>query len=258
MLKVNSPRISILSVKSIQLMTINLTAVLFILSIMGCSGSSEDASIFEITFENISSTPSFRAQDGSQVVTVFSSMIGVVHTGSNIFSAVGAPDQGRGLAGLAENGEASSLNQTLRVDPNVEIIGIGDQPSTGDAGILAPGQSFKLILSTIDPGSRLSITSSFLQGNDIVVMTKPEGIPLFDANGVLTSGDITKYFDFYDVGTEVNQAPGIGSNQVIRQGEAPAGQTSQGARENSPVRVLNDSFNYPSVSQSIRVTISPV
>ena len=119
------------------------------LSSVGCSGSSEDASVFEVTFENISSSPSFRADNGSQVVTVFSSMVGVVHEGSNIFSQVGAPDQGRGLANLAENGDINILNQTLRNDPSVELIGIADEPSTGSKGILAPGQSYKLILSTI-------------------------------------------------------------------------------------------------------------
>ncbi len=225
------------------------------LSFSGCSSSSEDATVFEIKFENISGTPSFSAANGSPVVSGFSSLLGAVHEDGELLFSLNTPDRGQGLGNLAENGDPGPLTQNLRLSSDVEIIGIANEPASGSRGVLTPGDSFSLILSTINPSANLSIASSFIQANDIIVATRPNGIPLFSADGTPLSGNITAFFDFYDVGTEVNQAPGIGSDQVIRQGPTPANQTSLGARENGLVRKVNDGFSYPSITQSIRVTI---
>lgn len=227
-------------------------------SFLSCSSGSDDAAVYEITFQNISSVPSFTAQNRTPVVSALSSMIGIVHTNNNALFSLETPDQGKGLADLAENGDPTPLAQTLRLDSSVEIVGIAAEPSQGARGILAPGQTFTLILSTLESNARLSLASSFMQGNDIIVATRPEGVPLFDQNGAPTSGDITSFFQFYDIGTEVNQAPGIGVNQVLRQGQAPTGQTSAGTRENGVVRILSDGFNYPSIQNTIRVSIRPI
>lgn len=230
----------------------------FALLLSGCSGSSEDATVFEIKFENISKTPSFSAANGSQVVTGFSSLLGAVHEESEIFFTLNTKDRGVGLADLAENGDPGPLTQSLRLNPEVEIVGIANEPSIGSRGILAPGGSFSLILSTINPSANLSIAASFIQANDIIVSTRSSGIPLFGEDGSPLSGNITAFFDFYDAGTEVNQAPGIGSDQVLRQGPTPTNQTSIGSRENGVVKKINDGFVYPSISESIRVTIKTI
>lgn len=230
----------------------------FGLFISACSSSSEDATVFEIKFENISKTPSFTAANGSKVVTGFSSLIGAVHEENEVFFTLNTKDRGMGLADLAENGDPGPLTQSLRLNAGVEILGIANEPSSGSRGVLTPNESFSLILSTINPSANLSIAASFIQANDIIVSTRPSGIPLFGADGSPLSGNITAFFDFYDVGTEVNQAPGIGNAQVLRQGAAPANQTSAGARENGVVRKINDGFFYPAVTESIRVTVKTI
>lgn len=255
-----------LTVPANYLKKLNMSKVKFFLFVLVCtsllsscgSSSSEDAAVFEIKFENISSNPSFTAQNGSSVVSAFSSLVGLVHTQPNRTFLLNAPDQGRGMADLAENGDPALLTQTLRLDSSVEIIGIANDPSNGTRGILAPGQSFTLILSTFSTSDRLSLVTSFLQGNDIVVSTRPEGIALFNDSGVPLSGEITDQFNYYDIGTEINQPPGIGPEQVLRQGDAPTGQTSAGTRESGLTRILNDGFSYPPISNTIRVTITPL
>lgn len=221
-----------------------------------CSGGGENSTVFEIKFENVSSSPSFTANNGSPVVSAFSSLVGTVHDNSKVLFTSGSLDYGQGLADLAENADVAPLVQSLRLNAHAEIVGIANDPSSGQRGILAPGEFYTLTLSTIDPTARLSMVASFLQANDVVAMTKDEGIPLFDDAGNPTTGNVTAYFDFYDVGVEVNQPPGVGSNQVIRQGTAPQGQISAGTPESKPVSKLNDGFTYPTIGQSIRVTIT--
>jgi hypothetical protein len=232
------------------------TSTLF--SLHGCSSTSVDPTVFEITIENISSVPSFSAQNGAPVVNFFSTVFALIHTPPNFLFTRNQKDYNQGLQNLAENGDVSRLLQTLRAVENVEVIGIANEPSSGSTGILAPNQSFKLILSATSLNARLSLATSFLQGNDILVMSPDSGIRLFNDNGIPITGDINNLFSMYDLGTEVNEPPGIGSNQVPRQGEAPEGQVSQGGREDQPVRLLsevNDGFRYPSLTNSIRISI---
>ena len=78
---------------------------------------------------------------------------------------------------------------------------------------------------------------------------------LFDAKGQPVSGDITSKITLWDAGTEVNEEPGVGPNQAPRQ---PAPHT--GPREHGvvrPIAEVKDGFHYPSVSEVIRVTITP-
>lgn len=235
-----------------------ISAITCILLLSSCSSSSSDPTFFEVKIENVSSTPSFRAQNGSQIITIFSSAIGMIHLQPEVLFTINRPDYGQGLQDLAELGSTARLLSSFRATSGVEVIGLADEPSTGSTGILAPGQSFTLLLSATSGDARLTLSTSFLQGNDILLMTPPEGIPLFTSEGNPISGDITSQFNYYDLGTEVNEPPGIGPNQVIRQGPAPEGQVSAGAREGAPVRLLidvNDGFDYPSVAQSVRVSL---
>jgi hypothetical protein len=238
-----------------------ITSITCILLLSSCSGSSSDPTFFEVKIENVSSSPSFRAQNGAQIITIFSSAIGMIHLQPEVLFTMNRPDYGQGLQDLAELGSTSRLLSSFRATSGVEVIGLADEPSMGSSGILAPGQSFTLLLSATSGDARLSLSTSFLQGNDILLMTPSEGIPLFTPEGNPISGDVTAQLNYYDLGTEVNEAPGIGPNQVIRQGPAPEGQVSSGAREGAPVRLLsdvNDGFDYPSVTQSIRVSLSVI
>jgi hypothetical protein len=77
------------------------------------------------------------------------------------------------------------------------------------------------------------------------------GIQLFNNSGTAINGDITHLLSIWDAGTEVNEEPGIGLYQAPRQ-SGP----DMGLDENGNVRLVNDMFNYPDLSNIIRVTIS--
>ena len=68
------------------------------------------------------------------------------------------------------------------------------------------------------------------------------------------SGDVTDQIMLWDAGTEENQEPGVGNNQVQRQSAPNTGP----ADPDKTVRLVNDSFTYPPVNGVIRVTINPL
>ena len=69
---------------------------------------------------------------------------------------------------------------------------------------------------------------------------KEEGIDLFSMDGEPISGEITAQLALWDAGTEVNQEPGIGSDQAPRQ----AGPDT-GADEMGVVQLVEDMYSYP-------------
>ena len=92
------------------------------------------------------------------------------------------------------------------------------------------------------------------QSNDWFYAPAESGIDLFE-NGRGISGDITSQMVLWDAGTEVDQEPGIDSDQGPRQ-KAP----NTGAAENGVVRNAKDvkyGSAYTDVSRVMRVTITP-
>ena len=67
------------------------------------------------------------------------------------------------------------------------------------------------------------------------------------------SGDFTSSLMLFDAFTESNEYPGAGNNQAPRQGNANTGVTETGN-----ISTVNDGFNYPAVSEMVKVTISPM
>lgn len=235
-----------------KLLTISSCFLFLLLS--SCGGSSKDATVFEITFKNISKSPTFTAQNGAGVVVAYSALLGVVHTGNSPIYTLNQ-SASEGLEQLAENGNPSAFVSSLTVAENVEVVGVANQSATSSSGLLGPNETFTLVISASDLAAHLSLASSFMQANDVFVATPENGIPLFNADGTPISGNVTAQLALYDAGTESNEAPGVGSNQVLRQGEPAEGEVSQGKQENGVVRPLNDGFTYPSVASTIQVSI---
>lgn len=123
----------------------------------------------------------------------------------------------------------------------------------GDAvpGPATPGKQFRFSFYA-PKGSSLSFATMFGQSNDLFYAPGGEGIALYDGdNGI--SGDITGYVRLWDAGTEVNEEPGVGSNQAPRQ-SAP----NTGATENEAVReisMVTDGYDYPAVGDVLEVTL---
>jgi hypothetical protein len=89
------------------------------------------------------------------------------------------------------------------------------------------------------------------QSNDWFYAPAESGIELFKS-GQAISGDITSQLMMWNAGTEVDQEPGIGSEQGPRQ-KAP----NTGKAENSVVKTLNDGKAYSKAANVMRVTITP-
>jgi hypothetical protein len=193
-----------------------------------------------------------------------------VHTGGSPIYTPGQLDAGAGLKGLAEAGMAAALAPNLARLPGVRSAGAFTEPQGGAMGgmsmdrgmgggmnasrMLQAGQHYEFTI-TARPGDRLSLAQMLSQSNDGLVGTDGAGIPLFDGTGRPLQGDITGRLSLWDAGTEVNEEPGVGRNQGLRQGAPHAGDP-----ERRPVRPMAEAEygdRWPPIERIVRVTITP-
>lgn len=214
----------------------------------------------EFTSENYSSsnTQTFKvtiAAIGNEAYpTPFAPGVWVVQKqkSSTLFKA-GIMDPGLGLEALAEDGMASMLNDAMESHSKVRSHNVFNTPAgaSGPAPIFT-GDTYEFYVKG-KPNDHLNFATMFIQSNDLFVAPSEEGIPLFDNNKNPMSGDVTDYLYLWDAGTEVNEEPGIGLNQAPRQSGPDTGEV-----ENGKIRLVNDGFNYPVLSDIISVTITPM
>ena len=224
---------------------------------------------FEVRIENVARR-ALKLSSGGAADIPFSPGVWVIHTGANPILTPGEEAPRVGLEGLAEAGMADAFAPNLRSLNGVRSSGafstplgrargkMGPSPSDGGgrnvSRMLQVGQRFEFTV-VAQPGDRLTIALMIAQSNDGLVAPGKDGIALFDASGRPLSGDITTQLGVWDAGTEVNEDPGLGPNQGLRQGAAHAGDP-----ERAPVRPLGESpfgDRWPRVTGLLRVTISP-
>jgi hypothetical protein len=184
---------------------------------------------FTVRIENIS--------DNSALPGPFAPGAWAVHNEPDPFFTEGEMDRGLGLEDIAEDGNPASLAAALAGQMGVESSGVFNTPAGASApGPLFPGQAYEFTFSTTMTTSRLSLATMLVQSNDIFASPDGQGIPVFGPDGSLWMGerDVTDELTFWDAGTELNQAPGLGPDQAPRQ----AGPDS-GAAE-GVVRYFND------------------
>ncbi len=225
-----------------------LAAAFILWSCGGGGGGGGSTTVFEVLIENVS--PRDSLPGGAAVV--FSSGVLAVHDSPAPIFTAGQPARSNGLESMAEDGNTTALLEALSLVDGVSLLAVvqtpvGEQSST----ILGPGQSYRALVRAA-PGSNLSLILSFLQGNDLFVSPGDQGIALFDAGDNPISADVTSSIQLFDAGTEVNQPPGQGSDQSVRQEDI-----NTGASEANPVAPVADGFSYPSVNSMIRVTVRP-
>ena len=233
-----------------------------------------DAVRFTVRFENVSKPSTLRLSTGRGVEIPMSAGVWAVHTAGNPLFTPGKLDAGLGLKGLAEAGLARDFAVNVRnvagvrsagafeksLIPRITIGGMNPRKTMSGtdnadgAGMLFPGRYYEF---TIDarPGDHLSLASMIGQSNDGLVATGPAGIELFDANRVPVTGDVTGQLSLWDAGTEMNEVPGLGRNQGLRQGAPHAGDP-----ERRPVRAMSEAeFGalWPPVRKIVRVTVRP-
>ncbi|MCY4019005.1 MAG: spondin domain-containing protein [Chloroflexi bacterium] len=190
---------------------------------------------------------------GGDFATPLAPVVWALHEdmmGVGVFFTTGEPDRGQGLEALAEDGDPAALADSLGdIRHGVQAVPDGaDGP-----GPAFPGGSYSFSFEA-SVGDRLSFATMFVQSNDLFFGPDEDGIALFDEMGHPIAGRITRHIDLWDAGTEVNQEPGVGTDQAPRQ----AGPNS-GADEMGLVQLVADSgdgYTYSPVAALVRVSIS--
>ena len=173
----------------------------------------EGATHFLVRIENVAG-PALPSALGAGAWTL--------HTDADPLFTEGERDRGLGLEALAEDGDPSAL--AAHLDPG------------GTFRATAPGALTELIVTARPERPRLSLAAGLRESNDVIVATSGDGIALFDPEGQpLPARDVTAELHLFNVGTEIDQAPGLGPDQGARQA-AP----NTGAREGLP-RPFSDS-----------------
>jgi len=223
-----------------------------ILSVAGiASANGDEPTKFTIRIENITKPDAFTASNGVKWSLAFSPGTAVVHSENAPIFTSGKKDRGKGLEAQAEDGDPSMLAKSLQGAKGIKSVTVFNTPVGASApGPITPGAAYETTITAM-PGDRLSMTLMMGQSNDWFYAPDERGIELFK-NGQAVSGDMTAQIVMWDAGTEVDQEPGIGSDQGPRQ-KAP----NTGKAENGVVHKIQDGKLYSQASSVMRVTITP-
>lgn len=135
----------------------------------------------------------------------------------------------------------------------IENIQTGkDYFNTEKTGMIAPAGVYSFSFDA-GKGAKLSLATMLVQSNDLFYGFGDTGLDLYNADGTAVTGNVTSELYLWDAGTEVNQAPGTGSNQPPRQSG-----TNVGTTENGTVKLIsevNDGFTYPALADMIKTEI---
>lgn len=195
---------------------------------------------FTVTIRNVATDKTLMLPDGKTSSAPIAPGVYVVASRPNVlFTPGGYADEA--LERLAEDGNFQPMLD--RVSAMKELAA---------SGMFIPGQPF---IITASPGDRLQFATMFVQSNDLFFAPSDGGIALFDAGGRAMRGNVTSRVALFDAGTEINQAPGAGSDQAPRQPKP-----NTGASERVPIDLVQnrqDGFTYPTVEAVIVVEIEP-
>lgn len=181
----------------------------------------------------------------------FSPGVAVVHTDKAPIFTADKKDRGKGLETQSEEGNPSVLAKSLEGAKGINSVTVFNTPVGASApGPITPGTAYEFAIAAM-PGDRLSLTLMMGQSNDWFYAPEESGIELF-RNGKAISGDITSQIAMWDAGTEVDQEPGIGSDQGPRQ-KAP----NTGKAETRVVKKVQDGKAYSNASSVMRITVKP-
>jgi hypothetical protein len=180
-----------------------------------------------------------------------------VHTSDEPIFSRGAPERDNGLEEVAEDGMPDTLVSTLMERDTVVDAGAFATPMGADGpGPLTPGNAYEFSVeaSSDRPTAYLSFVTMFVPSNDLFYAFGGEsGVPLFQGNGPL-AGNATEYVSLWDAGTEINEEPGVGENQVQRQRDAGVGLVERGTV--APIEAVNG-YDYPATADVVQVTLMP-
>ncbi|EPR69573.1 spondin domain-containing protein [Cyclobacterium qasimii] len=124
-----------------------------------------------------------------------------------------------------------------------------DYFNTGQTGLITPDNSESFSFNA-GKGQSLSFATMLVESNDLFYAPDEMGIALYDDNGEPVTGDVSAMVSLWDAGTEVNEEPGMGTNQPLRQSAA-----NTGTAESNPVKLVDDGFTYPTTNDVLMVEI---
>lgn len=197
---------------------------------------------FAVRIEGISGPDTLVLPDGSTTAAPISPGLLVIGRAANVIFKLGAPAGHAGLRELAEDGNPCPLIERLAREPGVQ-----------NAEFLVPNLHYQVFAK---PGDRLHFAVMFVHSNDLFYAFGPADLKRFDTEHQPISGDMTRFVELWDAGTEANEAPGVGPSQAPRQAFPGAGTKTRDPVR--PVSAVQDRFCYPPTEQVIRVTITPV
>jgi hypothetical protein len=175
------------------------------------------------------------------------------HTGSGVLFMPGTPASA-GLKAYAETGDPLGLAGEVTASDGIHQAGAFFMPVGGtEPGPLLPGMAYQFTVAG-RPGDMLTFATGFVQANDLFYAPGPDGIALFPDGARPFSGDVTDMLTLWDAGTELNERPGSGLGQVLRQV-----MPNMGTPEMEMVDERKVCFVYPditTVADFIRVTIT--
>lgn len=175
---------------------------------------------------------------GPAFPTALGDGVWVLHAENDPLFTVGQPDRGLGLEELAEDGDASVLAARLE--------------NGGVFPRLDPGRATQFVVTARPEAPRLSFATGLLESNDVILAPDGEGIPLFDTRGEpLPARDVTGLLHLFNLGTEADQAPGLGPDQAARQPEP-----GTGGREGLPRPFTDSTRTLPLPHDLVQVDVS--
>jgi len=213
---------------------------------------SGNATQFVVRLENISTTSTLNiASDGSTQPVPLSPGAYIVHRNETDSPLLLPRDAANaGLEAVAEDGNTAPYPDAV---PGAAIF---NTPFGADMpGPIGPGAAYEFTVQAI-AGDKLSFVTMFIPSNDwfYTPTDADNSLDLF-ANGQPVSGEVAAAdFAIWDAGTEADEEPGTGANQVQRQGAPNTGPADTDTRVSSLTgRGQSVSLNEP----VLRVTITP-
>ncbi len=208
---------------------------------------------FIVRIENISSPEGQTASDGTKWPFALSPGMWVSHDKSVQLFKEGKPALANGLEAQAEDGNPEELVKSLvALNHSADHHGIFNTPAGADGpGPIGPGGAYEFAVN-LSSDMKLSVVLMFGQSNDYFYAPDPEGMSLFDREEKPLSGNITYKFILWDAGTEMDQEPGIGSDQAPRQQAH-----NTGVDQHGKVHRAKESSFYYKTSDLFRVTVTP-
>ncbi len=169
------------------------------------------------------------------IMTGLSPALVVVYRGDkNPIYELGKTDSGMGLKEIAQYGNVTQLQNSLKSLSNVKGVYIaGNAPVPPGSKVMT---NFKA-----DPGDKIAYATMFGFSNDWFYANEQS----IDAN---TKGDLTSKTTLFDLGTGVDQYPGAGNRQAL------FGGTPQS--ENMVISKVGTQYPVPSVQNVIKVTMN--